>query len=342
MVLPDHSGLSVLDRLKRAPDTRHIPVHVISAIDDSRTALTMGAVGYMLKPIQREELAAAFGRLQDRLDQKMRRVLIVDDNTAQREEVARLLAGDEVETVAVTTGAEALRRLRETTFDCMVMDLSLPDATGFELLERMMEPDACSVPPVIVHTARTLTADDEQRLRRYSRSIIIKGARSPERLLDEVTLFLHQIESRLPPDRQRMLKLARDREEVFERRRVLIVEDDVRNVFALSSIFEPRGARVEIARNGLEALERLEQVEARGGTVDLVLMDIMMPEMDGLTAMREIRKRPRWAKLPIIALTAKAMRDDQEICLAAGANDYLAKPLDLEKLLSLGRIWIAK
>jgi CheY-like chemotaxis protein len=272
----------------------------------------------------------------------MRRVLIVDDNTAQREEVARLLAGDEVETVAVATGAEALRRLRETTFDCMVMDLSLPDATGFELLERMMEPDACSVPPVIVHTARTLTADDEQRLRRYSRSIIIKGARSPERLLDEVTLFLHQIESRLPPDRQRMLKLARDREEVFERRRVLIVEDDVRNVFALSSIFEPRGARVEIARNGLEALERLEQVEARGGTVDLVLMDIMMPEMDGLTAMREIRKRPRWAKLPIIALTAKAMRDDQEICLAAGANDYLAKPLDLEKLLSLGRIWIAK
>jgi CheY-like chemotaxis protein len=342
MILPDHSGLSVLDRLKRSPETRHIPVHVVSSADESRTALTMGAVGYLLKPVQREQLAAAIRGLEGRFQQQTRRVLIVEDDTAEREAVARLLAGGEVETIAVATVAEALRRLRESTFDCMVMDLSLADGTGFELLEQMMEHDVSSVPPVIVHTARTLSAGDEQRLRRYSRSIIIKGARSPERLLDEVTLFLHQVESRLPPDRQRMLKLARDREQMFDQRRILVVEDDVRNVFALTSILEPRGARVDIARNGREALDRLGAIEATGDKVDLVLMDIMMPEMDGLTAMREIRKRPAWAQLPIIALTAKAMKDDQETCLGAGANDYLAKPLDLEKLLSLARIWMAK
>ena len=342
MTLPDHSGLSVLDQLKRLPETRHIPVHVVSASDYSRTALTMGAAGYLLKPVAREELAGALRGLEARLDQKMRRVLIVEDNAAERQGVARLLAGDEVETVAVETAAEALRRLRETTFDCMVMDLRLPDASGFELLERMMERGIRSLPPVIVHTGRSLSADEEQRLRRYSRSIIIKGARSPERLLDEVTLFLHQVEATLPPDRQRMLRRARDREEIFESRRILVVEDDVRNVFALSSVFEPRGAKIDLARNGREALDRLGSSTDAGQTFDLVLMDIMMPEMDGLTAIREIRKRQEWNKLPIIALTAKAMRDDQETCLAAGANDYLAKPLDLDKLLSLARIWMTK
>jgi CheY-like chemotaxis protein/CHASE3 domain sensor protein len=342
MTLPDHSGLSVLDQLKRLPETRHIPVHVVSASDYTRTALTMGAAGYLLKPVAREELAGALRRLEARLDQKMRRVLIVEDNAAERQGVARLLAGDEVETVAVETAAEALQRLRETTFDCIVMDLRLPDASGFELLERMMERGIGSLPPVIVHTGRSLSADEEQRLRRYSRSIIIKGARSPERLLDEVTLFLHQVEARLPPDRQRMLRRARDREEIFEARRILVVEDDVRNVFALSSIFEPRGAKIDIARNGREALDRLGSTAQAGQSFDLVLMDIMMPEMDGLTAIREIRKRSEWTELPIIALTAKAMKDDQETCLAAGANDYLAKPLDLDKLLSLARIWMAR
>jgi signal transduction histidine kinase/DNA-binding response OmpR family regulator/CHASE3 domain sensor protein len=342
MILPDHSGLSVLDRLKRSAETRHIPVHVVSASEESRAALTMGAVGYLLKPVQREQLAEAIRSLEGRFQQRTRRVLIVEDDAIERDAVAHLLAGGEVETVAVATVAEALRCLNESAFDCMVMDLSLADGTGFELLEQMMEHNAGSVPPVIVHTARTLSADEEQRLRRHSRSIIIKGARSPERLLDEVTLFLHQVEARLPPDRQRMLKLARDREQTFDRRRILVVEDDVRNVFALTSILEPRGARVDIARNGREALDRLGAIEATGDKVDLVLMDIMMPEMDGLTAMREIRKRPVWSQLPIIALTAKAMKDDQETCLGAGANDYLAKPLDLEKLLSLARIWMAK
>jgi CheY-like chemotaxis protein len=223
------------------------------------------------------------------------------------------------------------------------MDLNLPDLSGYDLLEAMAEQEAIAFPPVIVYTGRSLSRDEEQRLRRYSRSIIIKDARSPERLLDEVTLFLHQVEASLPPERQRMLKAARAREAALEGKHVLVVEDDVRNVFALTSLLEPKGVQVEIARNGREAIDRLSRNQANPDTaVDLVLMDIMMPEMDGMTAMREIRKRPEWQKLPIIALTAKAMRDDQEKCLAAGANDYIAKPLDVEKLLSLVRVWMPK
>ncbi|MEO8797767.1 MAG: response regulator, partial [Polyangiaceae bacterium] len=221
---------------------------------------------------------------------------------------------------------------------CVVTDLTLPDATGFELLEKMGMGDQTSFPPVIVYTGRSLTQEEETHLRKYSSSIIVKGARSPERLLDEVTLFLHRVESDLPPERRRMLKEARDREELFDGRQIMIVEDDVRNIFALSNILEPKGAKVVVARNGREALEVL----AKTPDVDLVLMDIMMPEMDGLTCMREIRKESKWAKLPIVALTAKAMRDDQERCLEAGANDFITKPVDVEMLLSLLRVWMPK
>ena len=220
----------------------------------------------------------------------------------------------------------------------MVLDLALPGRSGFELLEEMSSSQRFGFPPVIVYTGRSLSRDEEQRLRKLSHSIIIKGARSPERLLDEVTLFLHQVESELPPDTQRMLKDARHREAALEGKRVLVVEDDVRNIFALSSVLEPRGAKVEIARNGKEAVERL----AGRADIDLVLMDVMMPEMDGLEATRRIRAMPGHAALPIIALTAKAMTDDREQCLAAGASDYIAKPLDVDKLLSLVRVWVPK
>jgi signal transduction histidine kinase/CheY-like chemotaxis protein/CHASE3 domain sensor protein len=336
--LPDRSGLSVLDALKRDPLTRHIPVHVISASDHAKTALEMGAVGYALKPIEREQLLEAIKHLEAKVTQKLRRVLIVEDDPVLRESTARLLAADDVEAVAVGTTAKALEHLGATTFDCMVLDLSLPDRSGLELLGEMSRGDQYGVPPVIVYTGRSLSRDQVHELEQFSSSIIIKGARSPERLLDEVTLFLHQVESELPPERQRMLRDARDREAVFEGRRILIVEDDVRNVFALTSVLEPRGAKVEIARNGREALEHLRQNPG----VDLVLMDIMMPVMDGLQATRELRKQPQFAKLPIIALTAKAMIDDREKCLEAGANDYIAKPLDADKLLSLARVWIRK
>jgi CheY-like chemotaxis protein len=342
VALPDTSGLSVLDGLKRDPRTRHVPVHVVSAFDHAETALAMGAIGYALKPTDRDQLAAAFRRLAAKADQKLQRVLIVEDDAVQRDSMERLLGGEGVKIVGVETAADALAQLRESTFDCMVMDLALPDATGYDLLERMSRDDTYSFPPVIVYTGRSLTRDEEQRLRRYSRSIIIKGARSPERLLDEVTLFLHRVESDLPADHQRMLREARSRDRVFEDRRILVVEDDVRNVYALSSVFEPSGARVDIARNGIEALAALERAQAEKSPIDLVLMDVMMPEMDGLTAMREIRKRREWQQLPIIALTAKAMKDDRDSCLAAGASDYMAKPIDVEKLRSLARVWIAK
>ena len=341
--LPDFSGLGVLDQLKRNPVTRHIPVHMISVADYSQEALERGAVGYALKPVKREELAQALNRLQAKFTQVLRRVLVVEDDENQRESMRALLGSEEVEIVGAETARQALQLLRSTTFDCMVMDLNLPDMSGYELLEQMAGQEDIAFPPVIVYTGRSLSRDEEQQLRRFSKSIIIKDARSPERLLDEVTLFLHQVESALPADHRRMLQVARDREAALEGRTVLVVEDDVRNVFALSSVLEPTGMKVQIARNGIEALAALERAQAPQATpIDLVLMDIMMPEMDGFTAMREIRKRSEWRKLPIIALTAKAMKDDQEKCLSAGANDYIAKPLDVEKLLSLVRVWMPK
>ncbi|HEY1068618.1 MAG TPA: response regulator, partial [Pirellulales bacterium] len=345
--LPDHSGLSVLDRLKRDSRTRHIPVHVVSAGDYAQTALSLGAVGYMLKPVKRDELAGAMKRMETRLAQRMRRVLVVEDDPVQRDSLGKLLGSHDVETIGVGSAAECLDQLKGATFDCMVLDLTLPDASGYSLLETLSREDAYSFPPVIVYTGRDLSSDEEQRLRRYSKSIIIKGAKSPERLLDEVTLFLHQVVSELPPEQQRMIEKARGRDAAMEGRRILIVEDDVRNVFALTSILEPRGAVVQIARNGREGLEALEAAKDAakrdpGQAIDLVLMDVMMPEMDGMVATREIRKRSEWKKLPIIMLTAKAMKDDQERCLDAGANDYMSKPLDVEKLLSLIRVWMPR
>ncbi|WP_029523853.1 response regulator [Polaromonas glacialis] len=336
MGLPDRSGLSVLQRLKETPATRHIPVHVVSGQDHREAALLLGAVGYAIKPSSREQLKEVFTTLEHKLTQKLKRVLLVEDDELQRESVMRLIADDEVDITAVQTGAEALALLASTIFDCMIVDLKLPDMQGNELLRRMSAGDICSFPPVIVYTGRSLSRAEEADLLKYSRSIIIKGAHSPERLLDEVTLFLHKVESSLSAEQQQLLKTARSRDEVFEGRKILLVDDDVRNIFSLTSALEQKGFVVEIGRNGFEALERLGEVP----DIELVLMDIMMPGMDGLEATRRIRQNPRLQKLPIIAVTAKAMKDDQEQCLAAGANDYLAKPIDLDRLFSLLRVWM--
>jgi signal transduction histidine kinase/DNA-binding response OmpR family regulator/CHASE3 domain sensor protein len=338
--LPDHSGLWVLDQLKRDTRTRHIPVHVVSATDNAQTALSLGAIGYQLKPVKHEDLTEVLKKLEARLAQRMRRVLIVEDDPVQRDAVRRLLGSHEVETVAAATAAECLLLLKNQTFDCMVLDLSLPDASGYSLLETLSREGGYSFPPVIVYTGRDLSGEEEQRLRRYSKSIIIKGAKSPERLLDEVSLFLHQVISHLPDEQQRMIRQARNRDALLEGRRILVVEDDVRNVYSLTSILEPRGALVQIARNGREAIEAIDKSFRDGSAIDLVLMDVMMPVMDGLMATEKIRQNADWRKLPIIMLTAKAMPDDQERCLSAGANDYMAKPLDVEKLLSLIRVWM--
>ncbi|HDS1735888.1 response regulator [Pseudomonas sp. BP8] len=336
MRLPDHSGLTVLQRLKEQASTRHIPVHIISVEDRVEAAMHMGAVGYAVKPTSRDELKEVFARLEAKLTQKLKHILLVEDDDLQRESIARLIGDDDIEITAVAMAQDALELLRENIYDCMIIDLKLPDMLGNELLKRMTAEDIRAFPPVIVYTGRNLTREEETDLLKYSRSIIIKGARSPERLLDEVTLFLHKVESQLSNERQRMLKTARSRDKVFEGRKILLVDDDVRNIFALTSALEHKGAIVEIGRNGREALEQLEQHD----DIDLVLMDVMMPEMDGYEATRLIRKQPRWRKLPIIAVTAKAMKDDQQRCLQAGANDYLAKPIDLDRLFSLIRVWL--
>jgi len=335
--LPDGSGLSVLERLKRNPDTRHIPVHVVSAMDRSQVARELGAIGFAIKPTTRERLVSAIEQLEQTSQRDVRRLLIVEDDSELRHNLELLLGRDQLQIVAVGTLAGALEQLSTVTFDCMVMDLSLPDGSGYDLLEHMAGNDDVGFPPVIVYTGRALGREEEQRLRRYSKSIIIKGARSPERLLDEVTLFLHSVEASLPTDQQRLLREARRRDTVLDGRTVLLAEDDVRNIFALSSVLEPLGVTLEIARNGQEAVDRLAERD-----VDLVLMDIMMPEKDGLAAMREIRAQRHLQDLPIIALTAKAMPDDRERCLQAGANDYIAKPIDVDKLVSLCRVWCSR
>ncbi|HFK2920341.1 TPA: response regulator [Stenotrophomonas maltophilia] len=335
--LPDVSGLSVLERLKRNPETRHIPVHVVSAMDRSQVARELGAIGFAIKPTTRERLVAAIEQLEQTSQRDVRRLLIVEDDNELRQNLELLLGREQLQIVAVGTLAGALEQLSSVTFDCMVMDLSLPDGSGYDLLEHMAGNDDVGFPPVIVYTGRALGREEEQRLRRYSKSIIIKGARSPERLLDEVTLFLHSVEASLPTDQQRLLREARRRDTVLDGRTVLLAEDDVRNIFALSSVLEPLGVTLEIARNGQEAVDRLAERE-----VDLVLMDIMMPEKDGLAAMREIRAQRHLQDLPIIALTAKAMPDDRERCLQAGANDYIAKPIDVDKLVSLCRVWCSR
>jgi signal transduction histidine kinase/CheY-like chemotaxis protein len=335
--LPDESGLGVLERLKRDPAVRHIPVHMVSIEEHMQPALHLGAIGYAIKPATREELTRAINRLEERLQKRVSRVLVVEDDAELRGSIARLLQGESVQIVTVGTVAGAMRELAGEPFDCLVTDIALPDATGYDLLEKIGGEPRHAFLPVIVYTGRSLTRDEELKLRRYSKSVILKGARSPERLLDEVTLFLHRVESTLPEDQQTILRRARQRDEVLEGRTILLAEDDVRNIFALSRVLEPLGVHLEIARNGQEAVERVKQ-----GGVDLVLMDVMMPVKDGLVATREIRADGASSKLPVIAITAKAMADDRRKCIEAGANDYIAKPIDVDKLVSLCRVWMAR
>ncbi len=337
MMLPDHSGLTVLDQLKENQATRHIPVHIASVHDYMEKAFQMGAIGYILKPAKREALKQAFAKFESKLVQKNKRVLIIEDDKLQRESIVKLIANPDIEVTAVALAGEALDALKKTVYDCMVIDLKLPDMSGEEFLKKMSEQEnLASFPPVIVYTGRSLSRDEEDQLRKYSRSIIIKGAKSPERLVYEISLFLHSVESKLSPERQQMLKTLRSSEDIFEGRKILVVDDDVRNIFALTAALEEKGANIVVARNGKEALTRLEEYPL----MDLVLMDIMMPEMNGFQATQEIRKQKRFAKLPIIAVTAKATRNDQVLCMEAGANDYLAKPIDLHQLFSVIRVWM--
>jgi CheY-like chemotaxis protein len=337
MQLPITEGQHVLEHLKRHPDTRHIPVYVASDSDDRQTVLKAGAAGYMEKPITPRALDSALKAAGDFIDRRVKSLLLVEDDERERGAIVELIGGgDDVEIVAVGSTEDALEQLKSKRFDCMVLDLKLPDATGFSLLERIKKTKKYRDMPVIIHTGADLDQREETRLRKYAETIIVKDVRSPERLLDETSLFLHRVEARMPVDKRKMLEQLHTSDAVFEGKKVLIVDDDVRNVFALASVFEARGMTVVFAENGKDGIETLQD----NSDVDLVLMDIMMPEMDGYETTQAIRQMPDFKQLPIVALTAKAMKGDREKSIASGASDYITKPVDVDQLLSLMRVWL--
>jgi CheY-like chemotaxis protein len=337
--MPGVDGWQVLDRLKHNPETRHIPVHIISGVDRRQQGLMAGAIAYLEKPVDKARLDEAFGHIRTFIDNRVKRLMIVEDDVAQQRSMVELIGEDDIEIVTVGSGEEALDELHRGHFDCMVLDLGLGGGmSGFELLERVKGDDRQAVReiPIIIYTGRDLSQAEETRLRKYAETIIVKDVKSPERLLDETALFLHRVEAKLPESKRRMLEQLHHTDAVFAGKNVLIVDDDVRNIFSLTSVLESHGMNVAFAENGKDALARLES----GPDVDLVLMDVMMPEMDGYETTRAIRQNPRFKSLPIIALTAKAMKGDREKCIAAGASDYITKPVDTEQLLSLMRVWL--
>ncbi len=332
--LPDKEGWILLDRLKRDAKTRHIPVHVFSDEDRSQQARRLGAVGYLSKPSSQNALTGMLNKLEDFVERKQRRLLIVEDNVHELKSIEELLDGADVQIASVSSGREALERLRKEKFDCMVLDLGLPDMTGFELLSCIEADPMHADLSVIVHTCQVLTAEQESGLRQKSDAIILKGAKSPERLLDETMLFLHRVEDNLPEKKRKMLDLIHLKDPLLTGRKVLIADDDIRHIF--TSLLESFGMEVKYAETGKQAIDVLAQEK----DVDLILMDVMMPEMDGFEAMREIRKMSDYRHRPIIALTAKAMKGDRDDCITAGASDYLSKPVDSDQLLSLMRVWL--
>ncbi|MGQ3313406.1 response regulator, partial [Reyranella sp.] len=334
--LPDMLGWNVLSQFKRTLETRHIPVQILTMDEDRQQGLSRGAFSYLSKPTSTEGLNAALARINAYVQPRRKKLLIAEDDEAERSSIATLLDHPDVEIATVASGREALERLRAGRHDCMVLDLRLPDMSGFEVLEALQADPTLADLPVVVFTGRDLTAEEEGRLHAMARSIVVKGAASPERLFDETSLFLHHAAAALAPEKQRMLERLHGSDEVLAGRTVLVVDDDARNIFALSSALERRGMRVLTATTGAEAISILE----RSPEISIVLMDIMMPDMDGYETMTLIRSKPALRRLPILALTAKAMKGDREKCLEAGASDYLAKPVNTEQLFSALRLWL--
>jgi HAMP domain-containing protein/CheY-like chemotaxis protein/signal transduction histidine kinase len=334
--LPDRDGWTVLDQLKHDPATRHIPVQVISVEDERQRGIGLGAVSYLIKPVSKEALEKTLNDLKEFSERPVKRLLVVEDDEVQRKSILDLLGNGDIQTVAVATGGEALAALRAGKIDCLVLDLSLPDMTGFELIAKMKEEFGERAVPVVVYTGKELTPKEASELRRYTEAVVIKDAKSPERLLAETALFLHRVESQLPPVKRKMLQRDRDSDPALVGKKILIVDDDVRNIFALTTALERRQMAVVNAEGGKVALALLKNTP----DIHAVLMDIMMPEMDGYETTRAIRKIAKFKKLPVIALTAKAMKGDREKCIEAGANDYISKPVDVEQLLSLLRVWL--
>lgn len=334
--LPGIDGWQVMDRLKENPETRHIPVHFMSGRDKSIEAMKKGAIGFLTKPISVEEIEGAFAKIEDYISKPVKKLLVIEDDDDMRKAMVELIDDDDINITSVSLGRQAIEQMQKDDFDCIILDLGLKDMPGYDLLKKIGKKGTNESIPVIIYTGQELSREDEEKLSVYSDSIIIKGVKSPERLLAETTLFLHRVESNLPEEKQKMLKVVHSKEDIMKDKKVLIVDDDMRNVFALSSLLEERGMQVLVGRNGREGLDKLEQ----NPDINLVLMDIMMPEMDGYEAMRIIRQKQKYRKLPVIALTAKAMQGDRDKCIEAGASDYLTKPVDAEKLISLLRVWL--
>jgi len=334
--LPDMLGWSVLSQLKQNPLTRHIPVQIITLDEDKHHGLARGAFSFVSKPTTTEGVEAALRRIKEYSTPRRKRLLVVEDNPAEQMSISELLGYEDVEIETADTGRGALDALRRQPADCVVLDLRLPDMSGFQVLEELGADEKLSEVPVVVFTGRELSPEEDARLHTMARSIVVKGVESPERLLDETALFLHRVVTELPPEKQRMLERLTTSDEDLVDRTVLLVDDDARNIFALSSVLERRGMRVLAATTGNEAIQLIES----NPDIAIVLMDIMMPEMDGYQTMEQIRTNANFRRLPIIALTAKAMKGDREKCLDAGASDYLAKPVNTEQLLSALRSWL--
>ena len=334
--LPDMLGWTVLNHLKQDPATRHIPVQMLTLDEDRQHGLARGAFAFVTKPTSPVELESALSRIKEYAAPRRKRLLIVEDNPAEQLSIRELLGYEDIDVVVAATGAEALEMVSNESFDCAVLDLRLPDMSGFDILERIRDnPDVKDL-PVVVFTGKELSPEEDARLHTLARSVVVKGVESPERLLDETALFLHRVVADLPQEKQRMLDRLHRSDEALLSKKVLVVDDDMRNIFALSSVLERRGMVVLTAGTGREAISMLESTP----DVAIVLMDIMMPEMDGYATMQVIRQNASFRRLPIIALTAKAMKGDREKCLEAGASEYLAKPVNTEQLLSALRMWL--
>ena len=333
--LPGISGWNVLEILKDSPKTRHIPVHIMSADDPTLEAFRKGAIGYLTKPIKSEDIDGAFLKIGEMINRPVKDLLVVEDDRNLCNAIVKLIGNGDVHSKPVTNGRDALKEMKSNKYDCIILDLGLPDMSGFELLEKL-EDSNISIPPVIVYTGKELTLAEEMKLRKYAESIIIKGVKSEERLLDESSLFLHRMVEKFPEQKKKMILNLHDSDIMIRDKKVLVVDDDMRNVFALSKILTDKGLKVSKAEDGLKALDILSKDSA----IDLVITDIMMPEMDGYETIKRIRAQKKYANLPIIALTAKAMKKDYEECIAAGANDYMSKPVDASRLISMLRVWL--
>jgi tubulin-specific chaperone A len=334
--LPGMDGWKVMTRLKETPGTRHIPVHFISGTEKPHDAIKMGAVGYLLKPVSMDQLNQAFATIEELIDTQVKRLMLVGGDETEIVRIKELLNDEDISIENLGAGNEALQHLRREVYHCIILGLTLSDMAGTELIRQIREDTMISHVPIIVYTDKELTNHERVYLDSHCERVITKNPKSLERLFDETTLFLHRVEANLPENKRRILKMVHDKESIFKDKKILITDDDMRNVFALTSILEDKGIKVVTAKNGREGVSRVVE----NPDLDLVLMDIMMPEMNGYDAMRKIREMDGYGRMPIIALTAKAMRGDRSKCIEAGANDYLSKPVDSDKLLSMLRVWL--